>query len=264
MEINNVKINGFGNLENKNIQFKNGINLILGNNENGKSTLLKFISSMFYGIPKNKSLEEVRPWYSNDFSGKIEYTLDNGEKYFVFRDFANKKIQILNDNYEDVTSNYGMDKARGSLFFMEQTGVNEDLFRSTYLLEQGQSKLDKNRESMLIHSVTNILSTGDNNISYKNTVDKLNQKLIEDVGTDRSSGRPINVLDEKIERLTLEKQELADVYIEQEKLNKEKMHLENNIKSEEDRLKLLKQVKVYIEKKQLEIEKLKLDKNKRC
>ena len=33
MKIKNIKINGFGNLENKEIELKNGINLIYGKNE---------------------------------------------------------------------------------------------------------------------------------------------------------------------------------------------------------------------------------------
>lgn len=55
MKIENLKINGFGKLEDKEIEFSNGINIIQGNNESGKSTLLKFITSMFYGTSKNKN-----------------------------------------------------------------------------------------------------------------------------------------------------------------------------------------------------------------
>lgn len=69
MKISKLKINGFGNLENKEINLNSGINLITGNNEKGKSTLLKFILSMLYGIPKNKQ-EKYNPWYAKEFSRK--------------------------------------------------------------------------------------------------------------------------------------------------------------------------------------------------
>ena len=36
MKIENLKVNGFGKLENKEINFSNGINVIQGNNEAGK------------------------------------------------------------------------------------------------------------------------------------------------------------------------------------------------------------------------------------
>ena len=54
MKITDIKINNFGKLNNKNIELKNNINIIYGENESGKSTLLKFITSMLYGINRNK------------------------------------------------------------------------------------------------------------------------------------------------------------------------------------------------------------------
>ena len=45
MKIENLKINGYGKLKNKDIEFCDKINLVNGNNEAGKSTLLSFIYS---------------------------------------------------------------------------------------------------------------------------------------------------------------------------------------------------------------------------
>ena len=50
MKIKNIKINGYGKLENVEINLGDKINIIKGNNESGKSTLLNFISSSLYGI----------------------------------------------------------------------------------------------------------------------------------------------------------------------------------------------------------------------
>ena len=47
MKIQNLKINQFGKLQDKEIQLKEHINIIYGKNESGKSTLLKFILGMF-------------------------------------------------------------------------------------------------------------------------------------------------------------------------------------------------------------------------
>ena len=47
MQIKKLQINNFGKLKNKNIELKNGINVVYGENESGKSTLLDFIISMF-------------------------------------------------------------------------------------------------------------------------------------------------------------------------------------------------------------------------
>ena len=59
MIINKLKINGFGKLENKEIELNDKINIIKGDNESGKSTLLKFISSSLYGISRNKNGKDI-------------------------------------------------------------------------------------------------------------------------------------------------------------------------------------------------------------
>ena len=53
MKIENIKINSYGNLKNKEINLQK-LNIIYGKNESGKSTLLNFIKNIFYGISKIK------------------------------------------------------------------------------------------------------------------------------------------------------------------------------------------------------------------
>ena len=109
MKIKNIKINQFGKLKNKEINLEKNINIIYGKNEAGKSTLLKFIAGMFYGISKNKNgkeisdFEQFEPWQELEFSGKINYELDNGKNYEVFRDFRKKNPKIYNENSEDIS-----------------------------------------------------------------------------------------------------------------------------------------------------------------
>ena len=50
LKINKIKINSYGKLKEKEIKLKDGINIIYGKNESGKSTLLNFIVNSFYGI----------------------------------------------------------------------------------------------------------------------------------------------------------------------------------------------------------------------
>ncbi len=91
MNILKMHINNFGKLENKKINLEKGINIIYGKNESGKSTLLKFIIGIFFGLSKNKNgkiisdYDKYTPWSNKEFSGKLEYELDNKNKYEIFR-----------------------------------------------------------------------------------------------------------------------------------------------------------------------------------
>ena len=203
MKINDIKINGFGNLENKEIKMKSGINLMSEKNEKGKSTFIKFISGMFYGISKNKNgksisdYEKYTPWNAKDFSGRLEYELDDKSKFIIFRDFNKKKIQIMNEKGQDISGEYDVDKTSGSKFFYEQTKMDEELFENTLMIKQGETKLDSKQQNILIQKITNLVSTGNDNISYQKAKEKINKKLVEEIGSDRTTNRPINILNDK-------------------------------------------------------------------
>lgn len=77
MRIDKIKINEYGVIKNKEIELKDGINIIHGKNESGKSTLLSYINNILYGISKNKDgkdisdYEKYKPWMKEEFSRKI-------------------------------------------------------------------------------------------------------------------------------------------------------------------------------------------------
>lgn len=189
MKIKNLKINQFGKLKDKEITLKDHINIIYGKNESGKSTLLKFILAMFYGLSKNKNgktytdYEKYTPWQESDFSGKINYQLENGEIYEVFRDFKKKSPKIYNENAEEVSKNFTIDKTTGNCFFIEQTGIEEELFTSTIVSMQNETKLEEKQQTSLLQKLSNLVSTGEDNLSYQKIVNKLNKRQLEEIGT---------------------------------------------------------------------------------
>lgn len=192
MNINKIKINSYGKLKEKKINLNNGINIIYGKNEAGKSTLLNFIINTFYGISKNKKgkecsdFEKYTPWIGEDFSGKIEYELNNKNKYEIYRDFKKKNPKIYNKNLEDVSNNFNIDKTKGNQFFVDQTGIDENLFLNTMTVCQTEVVLDNSKQNTLVQKITNVVSSGEDNVSYKRTMDKLGKKMLEEVGTNRT------------------------------------------------------------------------------
>lgn len=267
MKIKNLKINNFGKLKGKQIELKEDINIIYGENESGKSTLLKFITSMLYGINRNKAgnytsdYERFTPWSESDFSGKISYELDNGKKYEVFRDFTKKTPKVFDENMEEVTKEFTIDKTKGSRFFVDQTQVEEELFLSTIVSEQQAVKLDIKEQNDMIQKMTNILGTGEDKISFKNTINKLNKKITNEIGTKNTKEKPINILEKRkkeleeelkyLERFNNEKYELDGIKKEEEilvnqkemelKFAKEIQGLNNNQIIEKERIKVLKE-----------------------
>ena len=267
MIINQLKINGFGKLENKEINLKKGINLILGKNETGKSTLLKFINAMFYDLSKNKKGNEISdyekyiPWTAKEFSGKIIYELENKNQYYVFRDFGEKEIQIKNKEGKDISSQYSIQKNNGNQFFYEQTKVDEEMFENTIMIQQGETKLDDKKRNILIQKIINLISTGQDNISYQKSLEQINKKLVEEIGNERTIHRPYNILEEQKKQLVEKENKKEKIKDEIKKINIEKKELEEKIEKENKKLEKYHQMKNELDIIEQEKEKIKIIEN---
>lgn len=243
MKINSIKINSYGKLKDKNFDLEK-LNIIYGKNESGKSTILNFILNLFFNISKNKDgknisdFEKYFPWNENDFSGKIIYQLDNNKKYNVFRDFNKKNPQIFDENGMDISKNYNIDKKIGNLFFQDQVNIDKKTMLSTVVASQNEIKIDNTTQNLLIQKIANIVESGEEDVSYKNAINKLDKLLLSEVGTRKSQNRPINISIEKLNNYEKE-------------LNNIKKYEENKYEIEENSRKINKEL--LIEKENEEI-----------
>ena len=267
MQIKNIKINNYGKIKNKEILFSDKINVIYGENEAGKSTLLHFILNSLYGISKNKKgkeysdFEKYKPWSGDDFSGKISYELDNNNKYEIFRDFKKKNPKIFNENMEDISKDFSIDKTKGNEFFYEQTKVDEDLFLSTLVVNQQEVKLHKQEQNVLIQKIANLVGTGEDNVSYKRAIDRLNRRQLDEVGTQKSREKPINLLQREIENLEIEKNEIEKYVDIKYGMEEKKNKLQDEINELENENNFLQEIKLLNENEKIEKEKIKLKEN---
>lgn len=253
MKIKKLNINSFGKLQNKEIQFGDGLNIIYGKNESGKSTIMHYILSSFYGIGKNKKgrefseFDKYLPWSGEEFSGKLLYQLDDGNKFEVYRDFKKKNPKIYNEQKEDISNQFTIDKSTGNQFFYDQTKVDEDLFLSTLVSSQQEIRLQKSEQSILIQKIANLVGTGDDNTSFKIAIDRINRRQLDEVGTSRSREKPINVVSKKIEELELEKNTLEKYENLQYEVEGKIFEVQNNIKKIENDMQMYTEIRNVLE-----------------
>ena len=267
MKINNLKINGYGKIKDKEIDFKEKINIVQGKNEAGKSTTLNFINNMLYGISKNKNgkpisdFDKYKPWKSEEFSGKIKYTLDNDESYEIYRDFKKKNPIIYDKNLKDISNEYAVDKTSGINFLNEQIGIDEDIFKNTVITYQDEIKMSKAGQNTVIQKISNLVSSGDENISFKKTLDKINKLQNEEVGTARTTQKPINIVNNKINELSKKKNELENYKNLIEQNSNDYSDLEKTVKDETKKIELLKKYRNNLEKNKINYAEIDVNKN---
>ena len=213
MKINNIQINGFGTLKDKNLKLEDGINLICGNNETGKSTLANFIKAIFYGVNRNKNgnafseFERFKPWGDAEFSGKIDYKI--GEKKFsAVRDFNRNNCKVFDDSGNDITSFFNKDKSRGAEIGAEQLEIDEETFINSIFVSQSNVSVDNIGRKSVMQKLTNMIQSGDEAISFDKAKQKLQKKLLDEVGTERTQNKPLNAVIREISLLEDKKEKL--------------------------------------------------------
>lgn len=263
LKINKIKINAFGNLKNKNIELKK-INIIYGKNESGKSTLQNFIINMLYGISKNKNgkfesdYDKYNPWSGEEYSGKIEYQLDNNKIYNVYRDFDKKNPEIYDEYSNNISNEFNIDKKLGNTFFMEQTNIDREIMTSTVASMQNETQIDKNTQNLLVQKVANLAESGEEDVSYKKAIAKLDKLLLNEVGTDKSQDRPINIAKNKLNKLNNELDEIKDIENDKYLIEEKNKEYTENLNFAEKNKKIYLEIKNIIDENNSENQKIEI------
>jgi len=218
MRINKLEIKGFGKICNLVIELKDGLNIIYGQNESGKSTLQWFIKGMLFGLKGGRTgrdgalppLKRFRPWKGGYYGGVIEYSLNNGEEYRVERDFEKGSVSVYDSSFNDLTGTFPASRERGVRFAEEHLGVTEACFDGTVFIKQMESRLDGEDSKELLNRLVNISETGFEDVSFRKAEKALKDALKNYVGTDRTSTRPMDKVLDRLQELKAERSRLAD------------------------------------------------------
>ena len=164
MKIKRVYIAAFGGLKNKTVDFEDGFNVIYGENENGKTTVMTFIKMMFYGSERGSSAlaknprKKYAPWSGERPAGSIDFE-HGGRSYRLEREFrsSNSTDKItLTDMSAGTRESLSGDV--GSRFF----GLSAAAFeRSVFVGQFGKAESDASAESEINSKLSNMVTTGD-------------------------------------------------------------------------------------------------------
>ena len=113
----------------------------------------------------------------------------------------------------------------------------------------------------VIQKLSNIVTTGNENISYKKAIEKLNKNQLEKVGSQRSTGRPINIIEEEIDKIETEKKKLEEYKNKKYEVEEERQTIKINLEDTKTAIDLLRKQKVNLEKTKIELERVKIYKD---
>ena len=191
MTFESLYIKSFGKLNGKRLSFSDGVNIIEGANESGKSTICAFIQFIFYGLP-SKTSEKLRyiSWDTSLASGSITVK-DKGIRYRIEREVVcattaeGKYVFREKCGIYDAETNMPCFKSRspGEVFF----GVSSSVFESTvYIRQTASSQLDTDT---LGDEAENILFAGNERINTNQALSKLDSARVFLLHKNRKGGK---------------------------------------------------------------------------
>lgn len=209
MNITELQLIQFGKFSDCTIKIEDGFNLIYGENEAGKSTVLLFIKTMLYGIPtkRGKSGEvkdrmRVIPWDKDRAIGRIKFS-DGGRNIEVYREFRKRVSGDLlrvtdSDTGEDIG---GIDGEVGEYFF----GMSEGMFGRTLWIAQDDVCM-RGKDDEITARLMNLLSTGTaSDVSVSDVMNRLDKKELSlKARTKRNTKGEIDLLMEERDNLSAE------------------------------------------------------------
>ena len=206
MKINKLKIDSFGKLKDTEITLDDGITVIQGKNEAGKSTVGAFIKYMLYGMPKSRrSLGEnekklYTPWDGNTVSGEMDFTLSDGKKLTALRKNAARAQSAIIDG--SANAPFSSDCA-GELFY----GLDETAYKKTAYT--GQADVIFSDSGELDDAIRNMAGSADENIDAAAAIEKLTKAKKELLGIRGNTGKIYSV-DAELTELTLKKEKCGE------------------------------------------------------
>lgn len=152
MQIKEAKIFNFGKLQNVSFHFSEGINIVYGANEQGKSTLHAFLTGMLFGVEKGRGRSSAtdlygryEPWHAPSFySGALRFEV-GGKRFYLERNFYTKERSEYLRNEEDGEE---LSVAYGDLDIL-LGGIGREEFGNTYDVPQSGAVTGKVMSELL-------------------------------------------------------------------------------------------------------------------
>ena len=163
MKILSLHIEGFGKFQDLDISFKDGLNVVYGKNEAGKSTLHTFIRGMLFGIEKqrgraarNDVYSKYEPWKGRGtYEGWMRLESE-GQIYRIQRRFQkqNKELTIVNE-----TQGREMEPTK-ALLDQLRCGLSETAYDNTISIGQLKCATDGGMVAELRNYIANLNTSG--------------------------------------------------------------------------------------------------------
>jgi DNA repair exonuclease SbcCD ATPase subunit len=203
VKLRRLTVAGFGRLAGRTFAFTDGLNVVYGANEAGKSTVAAAIVASLYGSGRRK--EAWRPWDGGTYATTLFYQLADGREFEVQRDYARdaKGVHVYDRDGNDIAG----DVATGRTISPGDVHLKipyDAFINASCVLQQGVG-IEAERNAPIATALARALDGGPKEDAALGAVKRLEDARKTHVGTPRSTvNNPLKTLRDALTRRSAE------------------------------------------------------------
>lgn len=209
MYIESLQITSFAGLNGFTLDLKDGMNIVRGRNEAGKSTLAEFIRYVFYGFNGKSERDRYLGFSSNIISGSV-IVREGDKRYRIERKTSGAKDPVTVYDLDTGSSCYE-GRVPGEVFLNMPAG----LFSSTaYVGQAGGNAINGKSTAELLD---NLLFAADEGVNVKKALKRIDDAKVSLLYKNKKGGRiydlegELSTLDSRYERAKRDSEELLGI-----------------------------------------------------
>lgn len=207
MRLVSLRVDGFGRLADRDFAFGPGLNVVVGRNEAGKSTLAAALVASLYGLRRGEK-DRWRPWAGGaPYASALTYETADGATWEVHRAFEHdsKGVRVYDAAGADAAARIG----RGTSLSPGEAHlrISLDVFLQTACVRQRAVALDGGAASDVAGALAQALGGGPKEDAALGAIARLDDAVRKHVGTERAHKHaPLK----KLRELELQQRRAAD------------------------------------------------------
>ncbi|HEX3629147.1 MAG TPA: AAA family ATPase [Candidatus Dormibacteraeota bacterium] len=209
MRLSRIQIAGFGTLQGTELRFGPSMNLVVGPNEAGKSTLQEAIVTGLYGLQSaDRSrgtavdrAERWRPWQGGDFGLSLEFELEDGAHLRVERDLESDVVRVIDvESGADLSERFERNGAGASDVGRQLLGISRDIYTNTACISRSEVMRLEDAGSIK-EAIVALADSAHPDRTAQRVLDRLRQERGQRIGKPRGRTGPLHELEARLAEL---------------------------------------------------------------
>ncbi len=206
VRLTRIEVEGFGSLQGMDLRFGPTMNLVVGPNEAGKSTLQEAIVTGLYGLQsgdraRSAAVERAdrwRPWQGGNFALALEVVLEDGTQLRVERDLDTETVRVFDiSTGAELGDRFDRDASGGLQVGRQLLGVSRDIYTNTACISRSEvMRLED--AGTIKEAIVALADSAHPDQTAQKVLDRLRQERTQRIGKPRGRSGPLHDLEARL------------------------------------------------------------------